>query len=193
MPDDHLGVTHMSITILSTPSIPSALLNTIQQAISVTFQMSCHYNPLLTIDPKSAYNPTRDQYLSHCILTLLRSIADQHLNPDTTVALGIVDVDLYAPQRNYIYGEAEYPGRIALVSGYRLRPETMGNPPDAPLLTSRLVKEAIHEVGHCLGLPHCPDTTCVMHFAQQLDDVDHKYAALCPHCHHLCTHRNSVT
>jgi archaemetzincin len=191
--DDHVDVTYMSIMILSTPSLPRFLLNTLQQAISRTFQMSCQHNPLLRIDPQSAYNPKREQYLSHRILTHLRTIANQHLTPDIAVVLGIVDVDLYAPQRNYLYGEAEYPGRFALVSVYRLRPENAGNPPDTSLLARRLVKEAIHEIGHCVGLPHCPDATCVMYFAQQLDDVDHKDAALCPRCHHVHTYRNPVT
>ena len=155
--------------------------------------MPCYHNLSPIIDLKSAYNPIRDQYLSGRILTLLRTISNQHLNPDTAVVLGIVDVDLYAPQRNYLFGEAEYPGRIALVSEYRLRPENSSNPSGVLLLTGRLVKEAIHEVGHCLGLPHCPNETCVMHFAQQLDDVDHKDAALCPHCYHVYTHHNLVT
>ena len=44
------------------------------------------------------------------------------------------------------------------------------------------LKEAVHELGHTLGLAHCPNAKCVMHFSNSLADTDRKGSVLCPVC-----------
>jgi len=46
-------------------------------------------------------------------------------------------------------------GSCALVSARRLRQEFYGLAPDQALLEQRLLKEAIHEIGHTCTLTHC--------------------------------------
>ena len=46
----------------------------------------------------------------------------------------------------------------------------------------RALKEAVHELGHTLGLAHCPDAGCVMHFSNALVDTDRKGHRLCVVC-----------
>jgi archaemetzincin len=91
-----------------------------------------------------------------------------------TVAL--IDEDLAAPGRDFVFGEATVGGPFAVVGLARLR---LG---DAVLLRLRTLKEAIHEIGHLASLPHCPDPRCVMSPSATLRGVDVKLAAFCDEC-----------
>lgn len=47
----------------------------------------------------------------------------------------------------------------------------------------RLRKVAVHEFGHNLGLPHCPNKNCVMtSAAEKLTTIDNEKLALCKNC-----------
>jgi archaemetzincin len=93
-----------------------------------------------------------------------------------------VDVDLYSPGLNYIFGVAEPSLGMAIISLYRLKPERYGLPHNERLLQERAIKEAIHELGHTYYLSHCPDPRCVMHFSNTLVDTDKKDACFCSRC-----------
>jgi archaemetzincin len=84
--------------------------------------------------------------------------------------LAVTAADLAAPDRTFVFGEAEVAGCCAVVSGARLR------------VGERLLKEAIHELGHVAGLAHCPDPECVMHPSAAVAGVDRKGADLCRPC-----------
>ena len=60
-----------------------------------------------------------------------------------------------------------------------------GLPDDAALFQHRVLKEAIHELGHTLGLSHCGNRRCVMHFSNSLSDTDIKGQDLCLNCRSL--------
>ena len=90
--------------------------------------------------PREAFSPFRRQYNSTKILSLLEAeLAD--LEADRILA--ITGVDLYADGLNFVFGEAQFPGRIALISLHRLRPAYYGER-DGELFRSRLRKEAVH-------------------------------------------------
>jgi archaemetzincin len=57
--------------------------------------------------PSYAYSMERDQYLSASILEQLAQ-ADQQ---NTFRVLGVVDLDLYVPQLNFVFGQAATGGR----------------------------------------------------------------------------------
>ena len=51
-----------------------------------------------------------------------------------------------------------------------------------PLLRRRLLKEAIHELGHTFGLRHCDDWNCAMASSHSVESLDVKGDELCPSC-----------
>ena len=127
--------------------------------------------------PAYAYHQRRQQYLSDAILSQLR----QMVLPAERL-LGLVDLDLYTPGLNFVFGQASMGGREALIALPRLQQSFYGLPDDEALFHERAIKEAVHELGHTYGLAHCPDATCVMHFSNSLPDTDFKGKEFCAVC-----------
>lgn len=126
---------------------------------------------------REAFDRSRNQWLASALVAELPSPAQA----DDRV-LGIADVDLFAMDLNFVFGEAHIRARKAIISLYRLRQEFYGQPPDPRLLRERALKEAVHELGHTYGLGHCPDPTCVMHFSNSIQDTDMKGWLFCLRC-----------
>ncbi|KPK00722.1 MAG: hypothetical protein AMJ60_00270 [Desulfobacterales bacterium SG8_35] len=124
------------------------------------------------------YSSDRRQYHSTEILRQLLPLAagkDQHI-------LGIMDEDIYIPILTFVFGEAQLSGRCALMSGHRLHQEFYGLPGDESLYLHRCEKEAVHELGHTLGLKHCDNFECVMRYSNSVADIDIKRNVFCPSC-----------
>ncbi len=128
--------------------------------------------------PAEAYDKSRYQFNSSVILGFLR----RHYRPEGDKLLAITHVDIFVPRLNFVFGQAECPGRYAIISTCRLRPEFYGGPPHEELFLERCVKEAVHEIGHTLGLRHCPNRSCVMCFSNSIWDTDRKGTKPCPKC-----------
>ena len=130
--------------------------------------------------PQSAYDPSRRQYNAEMILDDI----SQRVGLDTRneTALVIVDVDLYLPELDFVFGVAEAPKLMAIVSTARLRNEFYGLKPNDSLFLERAVKELVHELGHAWGLSHCPNPKCVMYFSNTLPDTDRKRSIFCRDC-----------
>ncbi len=96
--------------------------------------------------------------------------------------LGMTDVDLFIPILTFVFGEAQLDGRAAVVSTARLVEPVLV---DRRVLWERLAKEAVHELGHALGLTHCSRPECAMSRSAGLRDVDRKGGQLCADCRTL--------
>jgi len=130
------------------------------------------------IDLAPYYSNDRHQYHSTEILKLLLPFGAG--NQDHI--LGIMDEDIYIPILTFVFGEAQLGGRCALISGHRLHQEFYGLPEDETLYLNRCEKEAVHELGHTLGLKHCQNFECVMRYANSVEDIDTKRNIFCPSC-----------
>lgn len=124
------------------------------------------------------YSSERKQYHS---TEILRQLLPFTVGNDKHV-LGILDVDLYIPILTFVFGEAQLKGRCALMSGHRLHQEFYGLPEDERLYLHRCEKEAVHELGHTLGLKHCDNFECVMRYSNSVADIDIKRNVFCPRC-----------
>ncbi len=129
-------------------------------------------------DASYAYDPSRKQHNSSKLLQGLTTFKE---NPDARV-LGVTDVDLFIPILTYVFGEAQLNGPVAVVSTFRLKPQFYGLPRDDDLVRDRLIKEAVHELGHTFGLRHCPDYECVMTSSTYADELEIKGKAFCSDC-----------
>lgn len=132
--------------------------------------------------PDYAYDHKRGQYLADAILAQL-----VRLSLLAERWLGVVDLDLYTPGLNFVFGQARMGGPAAVIALPRLRQGFYGLPEDEVLFHQRAVKEAIHELGHTYGLGHCHNLRCVMCFSNSLRDVDRKGRDLCPLCRRKLT------
>jgi len=97
-------------------------------------------------------------------------------------------VDLFVPVLTYVFGEAQLDGKAAVVSTFRLREEFFGLDADPKLERTRLLKEAIHELGHTFGLIHCRNYDCVMHSSTSVEEVDLKPTDFCEDCRKQFVH-----
>ena len=129
--------------------------------------------------PVNSFNPRRNQYQAeHFLKALRRSLAPKKQEK----VLGITDKDLYVEGLNFVFGQAELPGSHAVISFTRLHQSFYDYPEDRDLFFKRVVKEAVHELGHTFGLKHCPNSHCVMFFSNSLHDTDRKSYEFCQPC-----------
>jgi archaemetzincin len=128
------------------------------------------------VDLQAALDPIRGQYEARRVLAMLAEL------PGKGFVLGVTRVDLYLPVLTFVIGEAHLDGRAAVVSSFRLGEERYGREPRPDLSRERLLKEAVHEVGHCRGLVHCKNPECVMYASVVAEDVDLKRAEPCRAC-----------
>lgn len=112
--------------------------------------------------PKAAYYQPNNRYKADSIIDFLKA-----RNPDNLVTLGITTKDISTSKGSYsdwgIMGLGYCPGKSCVASTFRLH----GNNK-----LEKLVKVALHELGHTQGLKHCPQEGCLMRDAKGKDHLN---------------------
>lgn len=151
-----------------------------------------YHSPVVILNkrdiPAAFLNTTKgERYSADSIIKWLA-----HTTPDSVYkVVGITHEDIFTtkrelwhvkkPESTYavwgIFGLGFMPGRSCVVSDHRLQTT------DIPKFHHRLRTVVIHELGHNLGLPHCPSDSCIMNDANEsIKTVDKSANNYCKKC-----------
>jgi len=166
-----------AIHLLPVGPADGPLLERLRRGLEDNLRVSCVLLPQ-RLDPASAFHVERQQYHSTQILGMM----SEFLQNGCWRILGVTSLDLYMPILTFVFGEAQLAGQCSVVSWRRLDQGFYGLPPDGEVLADRLLKEAVHELGHTLGLTHCQDYACVMAASHSVEWIDIKGSTFCPDC-----------
>ncbi len=166
----------MNIVLVPIGNTDPNALQQLKGALGTVFGCSVQIDNPVSL-PDDAFDRNRGQYLSDVLLNMLRQSkkGSEHL-------LGVTEADIFTLGLNFLFGQADATGRVALISLSRLKDKDSAVQGRDKILHDRMLKEAVHELGHTLGLDHCRDVKCVMHFSNSLDDTDTKGSYFCGRC-----------
>lgn len=121
--------------------------------------------------PQQAYYKSRNRYRADSII---RYLASMTFGNDVTLGLTIQDISTTKGNvKDWgVMGLGYCPGKACVASSFRLTAKTKD---------SQFFKVAIHELGHTMGLPHCPEKTCYMRDAEGGNPTDEEYG-FCDRC-----------
>ena len=122
-------------------------------------------------DPEYAYIPTRQQFNA---IKIIKQLSQE--TREVYFQIGVTNLDICTPILTFVFGESQLGGNTALVSLNRLR----GSGKD--LAYERVAKISVHEVGHILGLEHCWEVRCLMHFSRDVAQLDSLPLSFCETC-----------
>ncbi len=165
------------ISLLPVGKVDRALLVPLAEGLAQHLRAACSIESA-GLNADFAFNPARRQYHS---TEILKKLLNGHA-PEATKVLAVTELDLYIPVLTFVFGEAHLENGCAVVSTHRLRQEFYGLPPHPAVLAERLLKEALHELGHTYGLRHCSDYRCVMSSSNAVERIDLKDAEFCSNC-----------
>lgn len=137
--------------------VPKRSVEGVREALKNSF--NCEVQIAATIPlPQSAYTKPRNRYRAEKILDFLVERSNGE------IILGLTSSDISTTKEDVadwgIFGLGRMPGKAAVISTFRLSRPGKISP------QTRLERVAVHEIGHTLGLPHCPTVSCLMEDAK---------------------------
>jgi len=154
------------------------------QDLAFTLRSIAYYfpNPVVVLPvrelPQDAYYPPRSRYRAEKILDKMAG----ETPADAQVVVALTTVDISTTKGEYedwgILGLATVSGRECVISRFR----AARGAKNAEHTRQRLAKVVVHEIGHTLGLPHCPEYGCLMEDGKgTVLTTDHELD-FCPQC-----------
>jgi archaemetzincin len=132
--------------------------------------------------PPAAESTDRGRYRAERLLEWLGTLP---IAPGGKV-MGVTEIDIVAPKgkiRNWgILGMGSIDGRCSVISTYRMKRKWENGGAAGSLVRERLWKVAIHELGHTLGLEHCPKVGCIMEDGHGTVKTTDRDKELCDAC-----------
>ena len=165
------------IVLILLTDVDEKLIETLKRRLEEAFDVPVSVRYKIT-DLRYAYDIYRNQYKSPLILSRLQRLRK---GPDDKI-IGVVDVDLYSPGYEFIYGEAKQSSGTATLSIYPLFPRNRPGRYNSEVFKQRVIREGLHEVGHLYGLGHCKKPKCLMRTCTCVQEVDAAGNSFCPGC-----------
>jgi archaemetzincin len=158
-------------------ALPDADVTMVRAALTGMYGIEVSVLPRVSL-PDSAYYSPRARYRAEKILSFL----DTLLPVDGARILGLTAVDISTTKGDIedwgVLGLGEMPGVSGVISSFRCHKRARST----LQARERLAKVAVHEIGHTLGLPHCPTRGCLMQDAEgSVLSTDHEND-LCERC-----------
>jgi archaemetzincin len=158
------------VVLVAMGSVQARLLGDVGAALRDALGVPARTGPSLE-RPQYAFNKDRGQFHTAAILRRLGSF-----RTSGAPVLAVADFDLFVPDAPFVFGDADRDAGTALFSLARL------GHADADKVRRRAQVEAVHEMGHLLGLSHCVDWRCAMFLTRDPADSDRKGPGLCANC-----------
>jgi archaemetzincin len=167
-----------NVAVLPMGPFPKDLLEKISAGLRA--ELGCRVDILVPVAlPQSAFYNPRRRYRAEKLLTFLRGSRV----PPATKILGVTAVDISTTAHGVhdwgVLGLGQLGGEACVMSTFRCRRAANGD----QQVHFRMVTTCIHEVGHTLGLDHCPDARCLMTDARgSVLTVDRTSGRMCARC-----------
>lgn len=167
-----------TVAILPLGAFPPALVALIDAGLRGELGVATVAQPAEAL-PAAAWYPARRRYRADRLLDFLRP----RLAAPATRILGVTTVDISTSAHGRadwgILGLGDLAGTACVISTFRCRRGAR----DQAHVDWRMVTTCVHEIGHTLGLEHCPDAACLMADARgSVFTVDHTTGHLCARC-----------
>ncbi len=158
-------------------ALPALAVREAAQAIRAIYGFAVSLAPGRPL-PSWAYYRPRRRYRAGKLLDYLRSLK----LPGAFRVVGVTAVDISTTKGRHrdwgIMGLAPRPGRVCVVSLFRCRRGAKS----AAQTAHRFAKTVVHELGHTLGLDHCPTRGCLMEDARGTNRTTDGEWDLCCRC-----------
>lgn len=145
------------VVIAPLGQVPRVEVEVVERALSAFYDLEVTVRAPEAL-PSAAYYAKRGRYRAEKLLVHLERATDA----TTFRTLGLVSVDISTTKGKIedwgILGLATIDGKVGVLSSFRCRRRSKG----ATHVAERLGKTAVHELGHTLGLVHCPNFGCLM-------------------------------
>jgi archaemetzincin len=157
--------------------IAGAEVEAASEAIAALYGFQVRVLPRAAL-PAQAWYPPRQRYRAEKILPFLA----ERKPADAWRILGLTGVDISTTKGKYedwgVMGLGDLDGTAGVLSLFRCKKGAR----DAAHARERFAKVALHELGHTLGLDHCPNQGCLMRDAEaKVSTVDDEHD-LCAEC-----------
>ncbi|MFX1296829.1 MAG: hypothetical protein ACFFD2_18480 [Promethearchaeota archaeon] len=130
--------------------------------------------------------PNNEKIGLHPTNKFYQILIDKRKEENIDMILAITKFPIYSSNEQnilFLFGETHLRHRCSIVSTLTLKEKFYNRIENPDLYTKRIIKEAIHEIGHLiLGPHHCENSLCVMCFSKTVEEIDIKSIYLCQKC-----------